>query len=39
MRYPLPADLAPGRFRITVWAYEPFRRLIRQSVTLRVLPR
>ena len=39
LRYPLRADLAPGRYRITVWAYEPFRRLIRQSVTLRVLPR
>jgi hypothetical protein len=39
LRYPLPADLAPGRYRITVWAYEPFRRLIQQSVTLLVLSR
>jgi hypothetical protein len=47
LRYPLPrrgfvngafAPLAPGRYRITVWAYEPFRRQIPQSVRLRVLP-
>ena len=36
--YPLPARLAPGRYRITVWAYEPFRRQLPRSVTLWVLP-
>ena len=47
LRYPLPrrvlrqgalAPLAPGRYRITVWAYEPFRQQFFQSVRLRVLP-
>jgi hypothetical protein len=39
MRYPLPVDLASGRYRITVWAHEAFHREIQRSVTLRVLRR
>jgi hypothetical protein len=39
LRYRLPADIDPGRYRITVWAYEPFHRQLPRSVTLRVLPR
>ena len=47
LRYPVPrrdfvngdfAPLAPGRYRITVWAYEPFRQLFPRSVRIRVLP-
>jgi hypothetical protein len=47
LRYPLPrrdfrlgavVPLAPGRYRITVGAYEPFRQQLFQSVRLRVLP-
>jgi hypothetical protein len=39
LRYRLPAGLAPGRYRITVWAYEAFHRQLPRSVSLRVLPR
>ena len=37
--YPLPTRLAPGRYRITTWAYEAFRRQLPRSLTFRVLPR
>jgi hypothetical protein len=39
LRYRLPAGVEPGRYRITVWAYEPFHRQLPRSVSLRVLPR
>ena len=39
LAYPLPAQLARGRYRISVWAYEPFRRTFYRSVTLLVVPR
>jgi hypothetical protein len=39
LRYRLPVGLAPGRYRITVWAYEAFRRELPRSVSLRVLSR
>ena len=37
LAYRLPARLAPGRYRITVWAYEPFHRQLPRSMTVRVL--
>ena len=39
LAYSLPARLAPGRYRLTVWPYEAFHRLFARSVTFRVLPR
>ena len=36
--YRLPADLAPGRYRLTAGAREPFHRQIWRSVRIRVLP-
>ena len=38
MTYRLPADLAPGRYRLTAGAREPFHRQIWRSVRIRVRP-
>ena len=39
LAYSLPAQLARGRYRITVSAYEPFHRELPRSVRLLVVPR
>jgi len=39
LSYPLPPGLARGRYRITLSAYEPFRRQLPRSVKFRVVPR
>jgi hypothetical protein len=36
LRYPLPAKLEPGRYRITLWTEEPDHRDHSRSVTFRV---
>jgi hypothetical protein len=38
MTYRLPADLAPGSYRLTAGAAEAFHRQIWRSVRIRVLP-
>ena len=37
LRYPLPKDVAPGRYRITLWTAEPGHRQHSRSVTFRVV--
>ena len=37
LRYPLPKDVAPGRYRITLWTAEPGHRQQARSVTFRVV--
>jgi hypothetical protein len=38
LRYPLPARLEPGRYRIKLWTEEPDHRQYWRSVTFRVAP-